>query len=102
MSEDDIADMALKLSKSTSNRNISNNDIKIMRVYSIGRTIVGYYDVPNDLELDKDDVKKQRINQLKTSGFSEMFTKNKINFEMWFHKNNLMYLKVSINYKELL
>ena len=31
MSEDDIADMALKLSKSTSNRNISNNDIKKLR-----------------------------------------------------------------------
>jgi hypothetical protein len=100
-SEDDIADMALALSKSNSGRKISNNDITIMRAYSLGRTIVVYYDVPEGMKLDKNDVKKQRINQLKSAGFAEVFVKNKINFEMWFHRNNLMYFKVKLAYDDL-
>ena len=101
LSENDITDMALTLSKSTSGRKISNNDITIMRAYSVGRTIVVYYDVPEGMKLDKNDVKKQRINQLKSAGFAEVFVKNKINFEMWFHRNNLMYFKVRLAYDDL-
>jgi len=101
LSENDITDMALTLSKSTSGRKISNNDITIMRAYSVGRTIVVYYDVPEGMKLDKDDVKKQRITQLKSAGFAEIFAKNKINFEMWFHRNNLMYFKVRLAYDDL-
>ena len=69
-----------------------------MRAYSVGRTIACYYNVPNDMQLEKNDVKKQRISQMKDSGFGEVFYKNKINFHMWFHKDNNFYLKVELSY----
>ena len=100
MSEEEITELALQISESTSGRNISNNDITIMRTYAAGRTIVCYYNVPHAMELDGDDVKNQRVNQMKVSGFGEVFVKNKINFEMWFHKDNMMYLRVVLNYSD--
>tara|TARA_B100000780_G_scaffold230161_1_gene169877 strand:- start:529 stop:837 length:309 start_codon:yes stop_codon:yes gene_type:complete len=100
MSEEEITELALQISESTSGRNISNNDITIMRTYAVGRTIVCYYNVPHAMELDGDDVKNQRVNQMKVSGFGEVFVKNKINFEMWFHKDNMMYLRVVLNYSD--
>ena len=100
MSEDDIIELASKLSESVSGRKVSNNDITILRAYAVGRTIVCYYNVPYAMELDGDDVKNQRINQMKVSGFGEVLFKNKINFEMWFHKDNMMYLRVVLNYSD--
>ena len=73
MSEEEITELALQISESTSGRNISNNDITIMRTYAVGRTIVCYYNVPHAMELDGDDVKNQRVNQMKVSGFGEVF-----------------------------
>ncbi len=98
ISEYEISELAKKISKSVSRQKIANNDITIMRAYSVGRTIACYYNVPNDMQLDKNDVKKQRISQMKNSGFGEFFFKHKINFHMWFHKDNNFYLKVELSY----
>ena len=98
ISEYEISELAKKISKSVSGQKIANNDITIMRAYSVGRTIACYYNVPNDMQLDKNDVKKQRISQMKNSGFGEFFFKHKINFHMWFHKDNNFYLKVELSY----
>ena len=53
------------------------------------------------MELDQSDVKSQRVNQLRSAGFSETFIQNEIDFEMWFHKDDEMYMKVRINYQDL-
>ncbi len=98
ISEYEISELAKKISKSVSGQKIANNDITIMRAYSVGRTIACYCNVPNDMQLDKNDVKKQRISQMKNSGFGEFFFKHKINFHMWFHKDNNFYLKVELSY----
>ncbi|MEC8458835.1 MAG: hypothetical protein VXY91_05445 [Bacteroidota bacterium] len=73
MSESDIADLARNMSETLRGRSIANNDIRILNIYSIGRTIICYYDVPIEMELDQSDVKSQRVNQLKSAGFSETF-----------------------------
>ena len=101
MSESDIADLARNMSETLRDRSITNNDIRILNIYSIGRTLICYYDVPIEMELDQSDVKSQRVNQLRSAGFSETFIQNEINFEMWFHKNDEMYMKVRINYQDL-
>ena len=98
ISEYEISELAKKISKSVSGQKIANNDITIMRAYSVGRTIACYYNVPNDMQLDKNDVKKQRISQMKNSGFGEFYFKHKINFHMWFFKDNNFYLKVELSY----
>jgi hypothetical protein len=98
ISEYEISELAKEISKSVSGRKIANNDITIMRAYSVGRTIACYYNVPNDMQLDKNDVKKQRISQMKDSGFGNSFYKNKINLHMWFFKDNNFYLKVELSY----
>lgn len=100
ISEENISEIAKNISESTSGRKISNNDITIMRAYSVGRTIVCYYNVPEGMELEEDNVKRQRISQMKASGFGEVLFKDKINFHMWFHKNDIMYLKVILNYQD--
>lgn len=102
MSETEIADLARKMSNTLKGRSIANNDIKIFNVYSVGRTMVTYYDVPTEMELDKYDIKTQRINQLKKSGFAQTLIDNQINFEMWFHKDEMMYIKVRINFEDLM
>tara|TARA_B110000027_G_scaffold66115_1_gene70800 strand:+ start:654 stop:1088 length:435 start_codon:yes stop_codon:yes gene_type:complete len=102
MTESDIADLANTMSQSLAGRKIVNTDIRVLRVYSIGRTVVTYYDVPNEMELDQSDVKSQRVKQLRSAGFAEEFIINKINFEMWFQKNDEIYMKVRINYQDLM
>ena len=102
MSESDIADLARDMSESLRGRSIANNDIRILNIYSIGRTLICYYDVPIEMELDQSDVKSQRVDQLRSAGFAETFIQNEINFEMWFHKNDEMYMKVRINYQDLI
>ena len=98
ISEYEISELAKKISKSVSGQKIANNDITIMRAYSVGRTIACYYNVPNDMQLDKNYVKKQRISQMKNSGFGELYYKHKINLHMWFFKDNNFYLKVELSY----
>lgn len=49
ISEYEISELAKKISKSVSGQKIANNDISIMRAYSVGRTIACYYNVPNDM-----------------------------------------------------
>lgn len=49
ISEYEISELAKKISKSVSGQKIANNDITIMRAYSVGRTIACYYNVPNDM-----------------------------------------------------
>ena len=102
MTESDIADLANTMSQSLAGRKIVNTDIRVLRVYSIGRTVVTYYDVPNEMELDQSDVKSQRVKQLRSAGFAEEFIINKINFEMWFQKNDEIYMKVRINYQDIM
>jgi len=102
MSESDIADLARDMSESLRGRSIANNDIRILNIYSIGHTVICYFDVPMEMELDQSDVKSQRVDQFRSGGFAEAFIKNEINFEMWFHKNDEMYMKVRINYQDLI
>ncbi|MDP2686745.1 MAG: hypothetical protein Q8O62_05960 [Aequorivita sp.] len=98
--EKEINDLARDMSASLENTKTMNSDIIIKRIYSSKRDIITVYEIPADMELSENNVKKERLEQLQAFG-GDVFYNNKINLELWFLKNNIMYKRVRINYYEL-
>lgn len=97
--EKQINQLAREMSDNLSGMKIQDSDIVIDRIYSIDRDLVVVYIVPNDMILDEESVKSERLEQMKAFG-GDIFYKNKINFQMWFIKDKKMYKKLRINYDE--
>lgn len=99
LSELQIEKLAKEINKKLKGKNIGDG-VKSKGCFSVGRTLIFQYNVPNNWVSDKD-IKELLISNLKKTGAGKQYFINNINVDFYYFKNNSIYKKISIMSHEL-
>ena len=99
LSELQIEKLAKEINKKIKGKNIGDG-VKSKGCFSVGRTLIFQYNVPNNWVSDKD-IKELLISNLKKTGAGKQYFINNINVDFYYFKNNSIYKKISIKSHEL-
>ena len=97
-SQADIKKLALQINKELKGLDLGNG-VKVKGCFSIGRTLVYQYYVPEYWEASKG-LKKLLITNLKTAGSAKEYFLNDINVDFYYFKGNALVKKVSVKSNE--